>query len=81
MKYLLLFPVAIVLILSVIVFISLDKYSSAFEADQQCHFYQYEMSGKDRTRNCDHDLETRQWLLYQTGEDHQPAVVLRRFRY
>ena len=55
-------------------------FRSAFEADQQCH---YEMS-KDYSGNssigCDHDLETRQWLLFQE-KNNEPSMVIKRFRY
>ncbi len=56
-------------------------YNSAFEADQQCH---YEMKLKaielDKL-GCDHDLETKQWLLYQEGVNDQPSKVIQRYRY
>ena len=56
-------------------------YKSAFEADQQCHFdMRIESIELDRL-GCDHDLETKQWLLFQGGVDDQPSKVLKRYRY
>ena len=56
-------------------------YKSAFEADQQCHYdmrlESIELDGLD----CDHDIETHQWLLFQEGVDDQPSKVLKRYRY
>ena len=56
-------------------------YKSAFEADQSCH---YEMSiryADSSELGCDHDLETRQWILFEKNHDSLPASVLKRFRY
>ncbi len=56
-------------------------YQSAFEADQQCHYdmrLEYiELDGL----GCDHDMETKQWLLFQRGVNDQPSKVLKRYRY
>ena len=74
----------------VIVFISLvlalvfylTKYKSAFEADQACHFSQFQLaSHEELVYGCDHDTETQQWILYQKNIDNQPALVIERFRY
>ena len=56
-------------------------YKSAFEADQQCHYEMRLKSVELEGLGCDHDLETKQWLLYQTGTDGQPSKVINRFRY
>ena len=57
------------------------EFNSAFEADQQCHF-EMEMSvGVRPDLGCDHDLETRQWILFSKGKDSLPAEVVKRFRY
>ena len=56
-------------------------YKSAFEADQQCHYEMRLKSVELQGLGCDHDLETKQWLLYQTGTDGQPSKVINRFRY
>ena len=56
-------------------------YKSAFEADQQCHYELRLKSVDQEDLGCDHDLETNQWILYQEGSNHQPAKVVKRFRY
>ncbi|KGG16245.1 MULTISPECIES: hypothetical protein [unclassified Prochlorococcus] len=30
---------------------------------------------------CDHDIETRQWILFNPGTSNQPAEVVKRYRY
>ena len=59
----------------------LTGYKSAFEADQACHFEKTQNYGDDKRFDCDHDLETRQWLLYQKGDENELSVVLKRYRY
>lgn len=59
----------------------INTYRSAFEADQACHFAKWETHKENSAFGCDHDLETRQWILYEEGHNHQPAKVLERFRY
>ena len=69
----------LVVILSVVYYVT--GYRSAFEADQACH---YELIKKDSLSisfACDHDLETRQWLLYEKGLNSEPSKVIERFRY
>tara|TARA_Y100001968_G_C19444190_1_gene764317 strand:- start:3822 stop:4082 length:261 start_codon:yes stop_codon:yes gene_type:complete len=61
---------------------SLTGYRSAFEADRECHYIlKKEYSEVFSSVGCDHDLETRQWLLFQENFDDQPAKVIKRFRY
>ncbi|ABX09301.1 hypothetical protein [Prochlorococcus marinus] len=60
---------------------SLNKYGSAFEADQQCHADMQNNYVEDSTFGCDHDLETRQWILFNKGVEAAPAIVLERYRY
>tara|TARA_Y100001968_G_scaffold197285_1_gene180910 strand:- start:25 stop:264 length:240 start_codon:yes stop_codon:yes gene_type:complete len=57
------------------------EYKSAFEADQQCHYEMRLRSTELDGLDCDHDLETNQWLLYQNGLNGQPSKVIERFRY
>ena len=57
------------------------RYRSAFEADQTCHSLKGKAYGESEQYGCDHDLETRQWILYEAVQGHQPAKVLKRFRY
>ena len=56
-------------------------YKSAFEADQQCHYELSLQMLEIESFGCDHDLETRQWLLYQKGKNDNPSEVIERFRY
>ncbi len=59
----------------------LTGYRSAFEADQACHSEKWSSYGDNATFDCDHDLETNQWILYEALPDHMPAQVIKRFRY
>ena len=59
----------------------LTGYRSAFEADQACHSEKWGSYRDDSTFGCDHDLETNQWILYESLPDHMPAKVIKRFRY
>ena len=56
-------------------------YRSAFEADQQCHYDMRLKSTELDNLGCDHDLETKQWLLYQKSINNDPAEVIKRYRY
>ena len=71
-----------VLIISILCFLFLKPdFNSAFEADQQCHF---EMSMAIDARpniGCDHDIETRQWVLFDKADSSMPAEVIKRFKY
>tara|TARA_Y100001968_G_C19333146_1_gene705375 strand:- start:877 stop:1116 length:240 start_codon:yes stop_codon:yes gene_type:complete len=59
----------------------LTGYRSAFEADQACH-YEMNVNYSGATGiGCDHDLETRQWILYTGKEENAIAHVVKRFRY
>ncbi len=72
---------ALVIILLVLGFILIKPYRSAFEADQACHYDQRQEIESNQEFDCDHDLETRQWLLYQRLETEKPAKVIKRYRY
>ena len=56
-------------------------YKSAFEADQQCHYELRLKSVELDDLDCDHDLETNQWLLYKKGINDNPSQVIQRYRY
>ena len=56
-------------------------YKSAFEADQQCHYEMRLKSVELDGLDCDHDLETNQWLLYQKSSNDLPSQVISRYRY
>ena len=57
------------------------NYRSAFEADQACHFMQWDLYKESLGYGCDHDIETNQWILFQKGEDHQISEVTNTFLY
>ena len=57
------------------------EYESAFEADQQCHFEMSTLKIDKPNLGCDHDTETRQWLLFNSERVNQPAEVLKRYKY
>ena len=75
------FAIVTTLILGFTAFSYVTGYRSAFEADQACHTEKWIISGEDIGIDCDHDLETKQWILYEVGLNHQSAKVLKRFRY
>tara|TARA_S200000501_G_C20782730_1_gene725784 strand:- start:765 stop:1073 length:309 start_codon:yes stop_codon:yes gene_type:complete len=59
----------------------LTGYDSAFEADQSCHSYLFNISEQSENLGCDHDTETHQWILYETQDNSEPARIIRKFRY
>ena len=59
----------------------LTGYRSAFEADQACHSEKWHSYGENPSFDCDHDLETDQWILYEVMPNNLPAKVIKRFRY
>lgn len=62
-------------------FFFVARYGSAFEADRACHTFKQIEFGDSSNYGCDHDLETRQWLLYEENSKGESAEVLKRFRY
>ena len=62
-------------------YLFLTGYRSAFEADQACHSEKWNSYGDNPNFECDHDMETDQWLLYEMLPSHMPAKVIKRFRY
>ena len=83
MRLRLIFSICIaIFLMAFCVFYYSSRYKSAFEADQECH---YELSTYDTASSnilgCDHDLETKQWILFENQEANNPAKVLKRFRY
>lgn len=63
------------------IYLLLGSYQSAFEADQACHADRYTLYNDNKLTGCDHDLETNQWILYQSMENHLPAKVVKRYKY
>ena len=77
------FAIALIALIAIIVglFSFLTGYRSAFEADQQCHYELRLKSVELEGLDCDHDLETNQWILYQKGINDKPSQVVERYRY
>jgi len=71
----------IVFTIFVVGYFLLRPFHSAFEADQACHYQIIQASSNDLVLYCDHDTETRQWLLYEKDLKNKPAKVINRFRY
>ena len=73
----------VVLSLTVVGFLVyfLTGYDSAFEADQLCHSSLSSFSEQSTNVDCDHDLETHQWILYETRDNSEPAKIIKKFRY
>ncbi len=80
MKALIIFLIATLISISGIIYFKPD-YRSAFEADQQCHFDMSNFSSEISSLDCDHDLETRQWILFNSEVSNKPADVLKRYSY
>ena len=59
----------------------LTGFNSAFEADQLCHSTLANFDSNNQNLDCDHDIETHQWILFEKNNDLQPAKVIKRFRY
>ena len=70
-----------VLALTLSFFYYSSGYRSAFEADQACHFDTIHYLNEEIKLYCDHDTETRQWLLYQKEAPVEKATVVKRYRY
>ena len=69
-------------LLSILLYVSLrPEFRSAFEADQQCHYDLLHTIDDPTGFGCDHDIETKQWILFEATDSNKPAQVLRRFRY
>ncbi len=73
--------VLVFLLVSIIVFYYLARYQSAFEADQACHAEKWSSYGDNPNFDCDHDLETNKWILYEIMPNHMPAKVIKRYKY
>ncbi len=57
------------------------NFRSAFEADQACHFLLNEYESSNISHGCDHDIETRQWILFEQKSSDQISHVIKRFHY
>ena len=56
-------------------------YDSAFEADQYCHSTLSSYDNLSGDYGCDHDTETHQWILYESNDSKEPAIIIKKFRY
>ena len=59
----------------------LTGFDSAFEADQFCHSTLSIYENQSGNYGCDHDIETHQWILYESNESTEPAKIIKKFRY
>ncbi len=71
----------IIVIITLGIYNYFSSYRSAFEADQACHFIKSDSYQGSSNYGCDHDLETKQWILYKNEPDGRAASVIQRFRY
>ena len=82
MKVVNLFFQVFCLLLLLLVFIYfLTGYDSAFEADQFCHSTLSSYDNLSGNYGCDHDIETHQWILYESNNNKEPAKIIKKFRY
>ena len=56
-------------------------YDSAFEADQYCHSTLSSYNELSGDYGCDHDIETHQWILYESSNNNEAAKIIKKFRY
>ena len=77
----LLFQIVLFLIVIGFIIYFLTGYDSAFEADQSCHSYMFNFADQSGSLGCDHDIETHQWILYESQENSEPAKIIKKFRY
>ena len=59
----------------------LTDIDSAFEADQHCHSNLSSYDNLSGNYGCDHDIETHQWILYESNHNKEPAKIIKKFRY
>ena len=77
----LVFQVFFLLVLLLVLIYFLTGYDSAFEADQFCHSTLSSYENQSGNYGCDHDIETHQWILYESSDNNQPAEIIKKFRY
>ena len=63
----LVFQVFFLLVILLFLIFFLTGYDSAFEADQYCHSNLAEYDNLSGSFGCDHDIETHQWILYESN--------------
>ena len=77
----LVFQVFLLLVILVFLIYFLTGYDSAFEADQYCHSSLLSYDNLSQNYGCDHDIETHQWILYESNDNKEPAKIIKKFRY
>ena len=75
------FQVFFLLVLLLLLIYFRTGYDSAFEADQYCHSNLSTYDNLSGNYGCDHDIETHQWILYESNENEEPAKIIKKFRY
>ena len=75
------FQVFFLLVMLLFLIYFLTGYDSAFEADQNCHSNLASYDNVSGKYDCDHDIETHQWILYESNESKEPAKIIKKFRY
>jgi len=73
----LVFQVFFLLVTLLFLIYFLTGYDSAFEADQNCHSYLASYDNSPGNYGCDHDIETHQWILYESNESKNQQKLLR----
>tara|TARA_B100000161_G_scaffold260766_1_gene228182 strand:+ start:856 stop:1113 length:258 start_codon:yes stop_codon:yes gene_type:complete len=73
----------VILLLAIVLLLTyfLTGYDSAFEADQYCHSTLSRLDVSEGNYGCDHDIETHQWILYESADNKEPAKIIKKFRY
>ncbi len=73
--------ISILIVISIFLYQRIFTYRSAFEADKACHYRLGELMDTDKSIDCDHDFETRQWILFENVNANSSFQVLERFYY
>ena len=77
----LVFQVFLLLVIFLCLLYFLTGYDSAFEADQNCHSNLASYDNLSGNYGCDHEIETHQWILYESNDKKEPAKIIKKFRY
>ncbi len=73
--------IVLVAILGVFLFFHFAKFKSAFEADKRCHQDINNEKNNINSLKCDHDFETRQWILYSLDDKSSEYQIYKRYYY
>ena len=77
----LVFQIFFLLVTTLSLIYFLTGYDSAFEADQNCHSNLASYDNVSGNYGCDQDIETHQWILYESNDNNEPAKIIKKFRY